>query len=171
VTDGLNVAGPDIVGSIDMINGTNPAAEIDRAAANIIIVAHDQSFSKFQDTVYAKVVCNTSGDIILKAPLMETAPGSGEYRSAPIAKVEGDRVEGDAVLQCAANETLVVTYVDEVYSMVMQSAVSWTATSSLTNRAGHLFREKNGRKVRADGRKIVESGEKQLGEVPFSSPQ
>lgn len=115
VTANINVAYPDKIETVKIVDCADSAADIVRTTNCIQIKVGDQSFTRNQDTVWAEVKCDISGDVIGKVPLVEQ-PGGG-YVSGSIVKNETNPPgAGDQILSCKSTDNITVTYVDEVYN-------------------------------------------------------
>ncbi|HKP95000.1 MAG TPA: hypothetical protein VJ385_04510 [Fibrobacteria bacterium] len=114
VSANLKVAYPDKPETVTILNCADSAADIVRTTNCIRIKAGDQSFTRGQDTVWAEVKCDGSGDIIGKVPLIEQTGGG--YVSGNIVKNETNPPVSDQILSCKSSDNVTVTYVDEVYN-------------------------------------------------------
>ncbi len=129
VESNLNITNPDVTGKIEITDAKNPLIPIDRATDSIKIKVIDQSFSKFQDTLFATVTCSGTGDVA-NVKLVEQQPVTTNPATyinvTPILKDEGNVASVGPTLTCKSGDVLIVKYTDPVYLGTTQDQVSWT---------------------------------------------
>jgi fibro-slime domain-containing protein len=106
---------------------------VDRYTKDINLEVRDQSYSKFVDTVYAQMRCNTTGDVIISVPAVETGAETGVYRVIIVKDEAGSKIDGDKILQCQISDEAVSKYHDQVYDTpAVDARVAWTTSGPTT---------------------------------------
>lgn len=123
VTDKVRIAYPNQPELLKVQDNQSPLLTVTGSTRSLGISLTEQSFSKFQDTVYVEVQCQQSGDFLSHVALVETSPGS--YASANLPKMEGAANIADGILSCLVSDHLIVTYVDEVYGTAQKVDIFW----------------------------------------------